>query len=500
MMVDSELLKTDAVGCRVMRWYMGTGLSLVGFMMLVGLLLRASQAHWMPLSADTFYALLTLHGAMVIVALNMCGMGGLWFLMRQQISLRPSVAVVAYVLTVMGAAGVVIATLIGQFAALYTFLAPLPFHGNWPHWSTGVFLISMALITMGWIGWCMQMLGGVLRAYGGLRPAMGWDFVWHRQSFDAAGGRVPPPQAFPALMVGFDGLLAGTSGMLLGIALLVHWVDPRVLISPLWAKNLTYFFAHTYANLIIYMLAALIYVGLPYATGRKYHTSAVLAIGWWCSMALTLTNYFHHLYMDFVQPGAFQYLGELSSYLSALPVTAVTIFSALMLVWRSGMKWTLGAVFMYAGLMGWVVGGIGAEIDASVPFNVHLHNTLWVPAHFHTYLVGGCLLFVVGWLFLYVEARSDRRTGAAMRWLVGLLTFGGMSVFLAGFYWAGAYGVPRRYAVEPPPGPHLAKIASIGAVVMLLGFFVALFEWLRLRFGYTARYRVTMIPEVGAHD
>ena len=99
------------------------------------------------------------------------------------------------------------------------------------------------------------------------------------------------PEAFPALMAGFDGMLAGMSAMLLGAALLVRWFDPRVRINPLWAKNLTYFFAHTYANLIIYMLAALIYVGLPYATGRKYHTSMVLVVGWWCSLVLTLTNY-----------------------------------------------------------------------------------------------------------------------------------------------------------------------------------------------------------------
>ena len=67
--------------------------------------------------------------------------------------------------------------------------------------------------------------------------------------------------------------------------------------------------------------------------------------------------------MDFVQPGILQYFGELSSYLSALPVTAVTVFSALMLVWRSRTRWTLGAIFLYAGLVGWVVGGIGAEIE-----------------------------------------------------------------------------------------------------------------------------------------
>jgi len=478
------VLTSDNTSRRVMTLYMGTGLALTALMMFAGLMLRASQAGWMPMSPGQFYAVLTLHGAVVIVALMLCGMGGLWFLMRRLTSLSAGTALIAYACIAAGAAAVIAATLFGGFAGLYTFLAPLPFHGSWPYWSTGAFLIGMTLITIGWMAWCMQMLGAVLRAYGGALGALAWDFVWHRKVFDASGRPLPPPEAFPALMAGFDGMLAGMSAMLLGVALIVRWIDARVLINPLWAKNLTYFFAHTYANLIIYMLAALIYVGMPYATGRKYHTSTALVVGWWCSMLLTLTNYFHHLYMDFVQPGPFQYLGELSSYLSAVPVTVVTIFSALMLVWRSGMKWTLGAIFMYAGLIGWVVGGIGAEIDATVPFNTHLHNTLWVPAHFHTYLVGGCVLFAVGWVFLCLESRSIRRTGTLMRWAVGLLTFGGMVVFLMGFYCAGAYGVPRRYAIESPPGPELAKIASIGATVMIIGFALAFAEGVRLRFGY----------------
>ena len=370
------IVPSDKTSRRVMALYIGTGLALTALMMLAGLMLRASQAQWLPMSPGQFYAVLTLHGAGVIVGMMLCGMGGLWFLMRRQTDLNATAAVLAYAFIAAGVVAVVVSTLVGGFAALYTFLTPLPFYGSWPYWSTGVFLIGMTLITMGWMAWCMQMLGGVLRAYDGALGALAWDYVWHRKKFDTSGRKLPPPEAFPALMAGFDGLLAGMSAMLLGMALFVHWVDAHVLINPLWAKNLTYFFAHTYANLIIYMLVALIYVGLPYATGRKYHTSTVLVIGWWCSLVLTLTNYFHHLYMDFVQPGALQYIGELSSYLSAVPVTVVTIFSALMLVWRSGMKWTLGAIFMYTGLIGWVVGGIGAEIDATVPFNTHLHNTL----------------------------------------------------------------------------------------------------------------------------
>ena len=37
------------------------------------------------------------------------------------------------------------------------------------------------------------------------------------------------------------------------------------------------------------------------------------------------------------------------------------------------------------------MGGIAALLDATIPVNFDLHDALWVPAHFHTYLLEGVL-------------------------------------------------------------------------------------------------------------
>jgi heme/copper-type cytochrome/quinol oxidase subunit 1 len=58
--------------------------------------------------------------------------------------------------------------------------------------------------------------------------------------------------------------------------------------------------------------------------------------------------------------------------------------------------------------------------------------------------------------------------------------FGGGALFLMSFYLAGAAGVPRRYAIEPAPGPFFANIATIGALVLFVGFILAASEALRL--------------------
>ena len=109
--------------------------------------------------------------------------------------------------------------------------------------------------------------------------------------------------------------------------------------------------------------------------------------------------YLHHLYMDFAQPQWLQVAGQLSSYLISVPAAVVTIFSTLALVYGSNMRWKLPSMLLYLGVMGWAIGGVAAVIDSTVMVNTRFHNTLWVPAHFHTYYVMGVVLMILGAVF-----------------------------------------------------------------------------------------------------
>ena len=99
-------------------------------------------------------------------------------------------------------------------------------------------------------------------------------------------------------------MLASAVGTTILIALIGKSIDSGVELDALWAKNLTYFFGHSYANLIIYLGAGMIYVLLPRYAGRPWKTTRPLAYGWLATLLLVTTAYGHHLYMDFVQPGS----------------------------------------------------------------------------------------------------------------------------------------------------------------------------------------------------
>ncbi len=467
---------------RAIMWtYLATGLTIFLLMLLLGIAMRAEQAGWITLAPGSFYSMLSLHGIGMIVAMAIAGLGTLWYFVNREIQLDARIAYTAYGFFVAGVVCVIVAVFPGHYGALWTMLYPLPFIGTyWPSWATGVWLIGNALAIAGFVILCAQMLAALLARYGGFRGVLAIDYVFQHRRFSEEGKEPPPPQMFAAAITAIDGLISSALGMLYGIAMIVHWIDPSVPLNPLWAKNLIYQFGHTFANLTIYIAVAGVYVGLAHCTKRKYHTSVPLVVAWWGTLLFVILAYFHHLYMDFVQNEALQYIGEIASYLAAIPVVVVTIFSGVMLVHRSGLRWGLGALFLYAGMIGWVVGGIAAVLDATIPINFDLHNTLWVPGHFHTYLLEGVLLFILGWMFVQLEQRSGTLSSLLTRWLVGIGIFGGGALFVLGFYIAGAAGVPRRYAIEPAPGPQMASIATIGAIIVLAGFLAMVFEALRM--------------------
>jgi cytochrome c oxidase subunit 1 len=452
-----------------------TGVALIAVMGVLGLIMRLTQATVIHLSPAWFYRILTLHGAGMIVGSLLAMMGALWYVLHASVPLRPGWMLATYALTLAGVLAVLVATLVGGFGAAYTFLPPLPFYpaGQWPVWSESLFFVGYLLVGAGFCIYCIDVLERTTTTYGGLTRTLGWHYLRGREE------TAPPPQAIAATVVAIDGLLACAVGSTLLAGLLGRTYDSTVGIDVQVAINLDYFFMHSLANLTIYLGAAVIYVLVPSYAGRPYKTTKVFVAGWMCSLVFIATAYSHHLYLDFVQPTWADIVSETASYGALIPVAVITIYSMTMLIWGSRYQWTLASTLLYIGFTGWAIGGTGALIDSIIPFNFRLHNTDWVVAHFHTYLILTVVVWVVAFLAHLLERDAGRTSSRAARtWTVVLILVGGYG--LTGTWFVeGALGVPRRYAIQPPGTSGYSLVGAIFALLLAVGF-LALFTQLGL--------------------
>lgn len=471
----SFTVEARAVERRIGFLFAATGIVLIAVMGVLGLVMRLDQATVISISPAWFYRILTLHGAGMIVACVLAGMGGVWYVLHASVPLRVGWMLASYALILAGVVAVLVATLIGGFGAAYTFLPPLPFYpaGQWSMWAVAVFLVGYLLVGAGFMVFCIDVLERTTTRYGGLLRTLGWQYLRGREE------TAPPPQAIAATVVAIDGLLASVVGSTLLIGLLGHTYAGSAQVDVQVAINLDYFFMHSVANLTIYLAAAVIYVLVPRYAGRPYQTTKVFVAGWTGSLVFIATAYSHHLYMDFVQPAWADVVSETVSYAALIPVAVITIYSMTMLVWGSRYQWTLASTLLYIGFAGWAIGGTGAVIDSIIPFNFRLHNTAWVVAHFHTYLILCVVVWAAAFLAHLLErdaGRSSSRAGRA--WTVALILVGGYG--LTGTWFVeGILGVPRRYAIQPPGTSGYSLVGSCFGLVLAAGF-LSLFVQLAL--------------------
>jgi cytochrome c oxidase subunit 1 len=463
---QSDLYRTRLM--RVTLVWVLTALVLFPLLAILGLLMRAQQGgYFQAVPPEYFYAIMTLHGLGMVGLWFVAGVAGLSVLLASYI--RPTLAVswIAYGATLTGVVLLVAATLVGRLGVGWYFLYPLPFFsgGVWPGWATAALFVALAVMGVGWTLWTGDLLWAIARRYR-LSHALGWHYL--------RGSATPDvPQIVVISTVSFIGVLAGlVAAVVLLVLVGIERLGGGFTNDALLIKNLTFYFGHMLVNITMYFGVAMVYEVLPTYAGRPWKTNTLVVVAWNLVLLLVMFAYLHHLYMDFAQPQWLQVTGQLSSYLISVPAAVVTIFSTLVLLYGSTMRWRLPSLMLFFGVMGWAIGGIAAVIDSTVAVNTHFHNTLWVPAHFHTYYLLGVVLMILGTVFhLVTDLSKLPESGAVTRTILGTVVVGGYG-FVLMLYLSGVAGVPRRYSVYPGEvavGTLHARISLVFIAILLVG-------------------------------
>jgi cytochrome c oxidase subunit 1 len=440
------------------------GLVLFPILSILGLVLRTLQAgYFATLPPEWFYAVMTLHGLGMVGVWFVAGLAALSFVLSTYV--RPSLTVSWFALgmTLVGVVLLLAATLVGKLGVGWYFLYPLPFFsgGVWPAWATAALFSALAVFGVGWTVWAGDVLRAIATRYR-LSEALGWHYLAGRTDPEV------PPVVVIATVSAIGVLAALVAAVVLLVLVAVEMLGGGSPNDALLVKNLTFYFGHMLVNITMYFGVALVYAIMPAYTGRPWKTNTLVVVSWNTVLGLVMLAYLHHLYMDFAQPRWLQVLGQLSSYLSSVPAAVVTIFSTLVLVYRSQTRWSLAPMLLFLGVMGWAIGGVGAMIDSTIAVNQRFHNTMWVPAHFHTYYLMGVVLMILGAVYHVATAVTPEPENLKRTRVTAVhLGVGGYG-FLLAMYLAGAESVPRRFAVYPVDLASGAFLANVSLIFILL--------------------------------
>ncbi len=201
--------------------------------------------------------------------------------------------------------------------------------------------------------------------------------------------------------------------------------------------------------------------------GYKFMAGSIMAIA-----MLGFLVWGHHMFVS----GQSVYAGlvfSVLSFLVAVP-SAIKIFNWIATLYKGQI--TLATPMLYAlGFVGlFLIGGLTGLFLASMPIDVHVHDTYFVVAHFHYIMVGGSVMAYLGGIHFWWPKMTGRLYPQAWGVFAALLMFFGFNLTFFPQFLLGYMGMPRRYQIYSPEFQVLHVLSSAGASILGLAYVLPL--------------------------
>ena len=456
---------------RAIRWmiYLAFGALSIGIINGLGQALnyaRVDILQYFP-GMRTYYQGLTVHGVVNAIVFTFAFANGFLALTTSRALARPLNTPLLWAVFGTMVAGTLLAgyaMATGQASVLYTFYPPLL-----AHWS---FYVGLALLVVS--TWLTAIL-----LFSALRG-------WRREN---EGKRIPL-MAFISVATYAMWTLASLGIAVSVVGLLIPWslglIDHS---DPLLSRTLFWYSGHP----IVYfwLLPAYVswYVMVPRQAGGTLFSDPLTRVVFIMFLLLSIPTGFHHQYTDPGISGNMKALHGVLTFGVFFPsmVTAFSVMYALeiggrrrggtgLANWFLKLDWKNPAlVAQILAMLTFTLGGITGLINASYNLNQAIHNTAWVPGHFHMTVGSAVTMSFMGiafWLIPYLNRKELVGRGLALvsQWVY----FVGVLVMARGLISGGLDGMPRRTEMlEAPyskPSWELAgMLTGLGGTLMFVG-------------------------------
>ncbi|MBV8253143.1 MAG: cbb3-type cytochrome c oxidase subunit I [Chitinophaga sp.] len=407
---------------------------------LMQVIYRSGVIHKAAVAKLDYYQGLTLHGVINAIVLTTFfavafGHATVAFYLKKEPN-RKATALSMWLMligTVMAAAAI----LSGKASVLYTFYPPLKAHP--------AFYIGTAMLLVGsWVAF------------------FDWVVIYVQWKKDNKTNSTP--LAIIGTLVNFTIWFVCTLAVAYEVLiLLVPWsMGWTVGVNVPLARTLFWFFGHALVYFWLLPSYIMFYTMLPKLAGGKLYSATAGRVAFFIFLLLSIPIGVHHQFGDPSIGRGIKLTQAILTFGVALPsfITAFTIAASLEYAARQrGAKglyswiWKLPFfrkdVFLFGylinGLILFIFGGLTGLINASYSLNNVVHNTSFIPGHFHLTVAGPVFLAILGMSIFMVSQLTGKKiflptinTIVPYLWTVGVL------IFSVGLMWGGLMGEPRR--------------------------------------------------------
>lgn len=417
------------------------------------------------MSSAMYNQIMTYHGAIMVFMVIIPGIPAFLgnFVLPLQIGAKdvafPKLNLMSWYCLIIGAFITLISLFLGGVDTGWTFYTPYSIQS-----SASVIPVILGVFIMGFSS-ILTGLNFIVTIHKLRAPGMSFLrmplFVWSLYSTAIIQVLATPVLAITLL------LLIGERVLDIGI------FNPEKGGDPVLFQHFFWFYSHPAVYIMILPAMGVVSELIAAFTRQKIfgYTSLVFA-----NLGIAAVSFFvwgHHLFVS----GQSAFAGIVFSFLTMLVgvPTAIKIFNWVTTMFKGSLRFDTPFLFALGFLFLFLIGGVTGIMLAVLPFDVHVHDTYFVVAHFHYVMVGGTIMGIMGGFYYWFP----KMFGKLYNELAGQLSFAfifiGFNITFFPQFILGFAGMPRRYADYILPYEPLNQISTYGSWCIATGFIVAFF-------------------------
>jgi cytochrome c oxidase subunit 1 len=413
--------------------------------------------HWAPgghLSSDAYYALVTMHGTVLIFFVLTAGLSGTFanLLIPLQVGARDMASPLVNMLSYwffFSASVVMLASLFlqtGPAAGGWTAYPPLSAlkgadegsGAGMDYWllGLGLFVVSSLLGNLNYISTILNMRTKGLSMV--RLPLTVWSLL-----FTAILGTLSFPVLFSAFVLLTFDRHAGTSFFLSDIVLSSGTTLNVEGGSAILYQHLFWFLGHPEVYIVILPAMGIVSEVISVNARKPIFGYMAMVGSLFAIMVLSFTVWAHHMFVTGMNP----FLGSvfvLLTLLIAIP-SAIKVFNWLTTLWRGNIRFTPGMLFSIGFVSIFISGGLTGIFLGNSTIDIQVHDTYFIIAHFHLVMGVAAMFGMFAGVYHWYPKMFGRFVNNTLGYLHFWITFIGAYLIFWPMHYMGLAGVPRRY-------------------------------------------------------
>jgi cytochrome c oxidase subunit 1 len=248
--------------------------------------------------------------------------------------------------------------------------------------------------------------------------------------------------------------------------------DPRLGGDPILYQHLFWFYSHPAVYIMILPSMGVISEIVSTFSRKALFGYNALAFA---SLAIAFLGFLvwaHHMFVAGISVYAAM-LASLLSFMVAIP-SAVKVFNWTATMYKGSVSFDTPMLYAFGFIGLFTIGGLTGLFLATLPTDVHVHDTYFVIAHFHYIMVGGAIMGYLGGIHYWWPKMTGKLYSEFFSKIAAGIIFIGFNLTFFPQFILGILGMPRRYHVYPEEWQVLNVMSTAGASILGVGYLMPL--------------------------